>query len=66
MVDGCSITARLGTRKWGPRFQLAFSVDDQPDDERTAEDFEDFLRNPLHGDIEKCFALRPTTKLVLN
>jgi ketol-acid reductoisomerase len=24
MVDNCSITARLGARRWGPRFQAAF------------------------------------------
>src|SRR5690606_23559611 len=24
MVDNCSRTARLGTRRWGPRFQAAY------------------------------------------
>jgi len=25
MVDNCSITARIGTRKWGPRFHTLFT-----------------------------------------
>ena len=55
MVDNCSITARLGSRKWAPRFdyileQLAFtSIDDAvPVDEGL---MSKFLENPVHDAI---------------
>jgi ketol-acid reductoisomerase len=64
MVDGCSITARLGTRKWGPEFRKVFSSEPQKGDARG--NFELFLNSPLHGDIAKCFEFRPKTKLFLD
>lgn len=65
MVDGCSITARLGTRKWGPIAQKAFAdalarpIPDTGVDSAFAE----FLNSPIHDDVAACFALRPTVKL---
>ena len=64
MVDGCSITARLGTRKWGPVAQrvLTEALASPP----PSKGFEAFLESPLHRDIEACFALRPTVKLIVS
>lgn len=55
MVDNCSITARLGSRKWAPRFdyileQLAYTAVDNGsavDDSLIS----DFLENPVHDAI---------------
>jgi ketol-acid reductoisomerase len=64
MVEGCSVTARLGTRKWGPVAEKAFSAGLR--DEAQEFDFSQFLNSPIHGDVAACFALRPTVKLILN
>lgn len=55
MVDNCSITARLGSRKWAPRFdyileQLAYTAidDGAAVDEALVSQF---LRNPVHDAI---------------
>ncbi|CAN0371478.1 unnamed protein product, partial [Laminaria digitata] len=55
MVDNCSITARLGSRKWAPRFdyileQLAYTAIDEaaPVDEAL---MSKFLENPVHDAI---------------
>lgn len=65
MVDNCSTTARLGARKWGPRFQEAFLRSPTPHEADTTE-FQAFLAHPLHGDIGKCFALRPSVRINLS
>ncbi|TMF02706.1 MAG: ketol-acid reductoisomerase [Chloroflexi bacterium] len=63
MVDNCSTTARLGTRKWGPRFQamleqIAFpgvaSQDETPD-----EPPEGFLTHPVHEVLHQLSEMRP-------
>lgn len=59
MVDNCSITARLGSRKWAPRFdyileQLAYTAID----EGAAVDealVSKFLENPVHDAIRVRF-----------
>lgn len=55
MVDNCSITARLGSRKWAPRFdyileQLAYTA---IDDGATVDEalMSKFLENPVHDAI---------------
>lgn len=61
MVDNCSITARLGSRKWAPRFdyileQLAYTAID----EGAAVDealIQKFLENPVHDAIKVSFVL---------
>ncbi|CAM9207841.1 unnamed protein product [Chrysoparadoxa australica] len=67
MVDNCSITARLGSRKWAPRFdyildQLAYTAVDAgvPVD---AQRIEDFLKNPVHDAIAVCNELRPAVDI---
>ncbi|XP_012079057.1 ketol-acid reductoisomerase, chloroplastic [Jatropha curcas] len=64
MVDNCSTTARLGSRKWAPRFdyiltQQAFvAVDNGAPVNRDL--ISNFLSDPVHGAIEVCAQLRPT------
>jgi ketol-acid reductoisomerase len=69
MVDNCSTTARLGTRKWAPRFdyiltQLAFPTldDDAPVD---SELFERFLNNDIHDVLARCATLRPSVDIAV-
>ena len=67
MVDNCSTTARLGSRKWAPRFdyvltQQAFVTVDAG----TAINqdlISNFLSDPVHGAIEVCAQLRPTVDI---
>lgn len=52
MVDNCSYTARLGSRKWAPRFdyilqQQAYVSYDQNEDLGT-QGFQEFLKDPVH------------------
>jgi ketol-acid reductoisomerase len=67
MVDNCSTTARLGSRKWGPRFQaqleqVAFpalsSRDDTPD--RMPQGF---ATHPVHEVLHKLSAMRPAVDI---
>jgi ketol-acid reductoisomerase len=63
MVDNCSVTARLGARKWGPRFQaaceqIAFPAFDAPGepDHRLVDAFR---KNPMHEALATLAPLRP-------
>jgi len=67
MVDNCSTTARLGTRKWGPRFQamleqIAFpslvSREETPD-----EPPEGFLTHPVHEVLHQLSEMRPAVDI---
>src|SRR6266571_6917162 len=67
MVDNCSTTARLGTRKWGPRFQamleqIAFpnvaSQGETPD-----EPPEGFLTHPVHEVLHQLGEMRPAVDI---
>jgi len=63
MVDNCSTTARLGARKWGPRFdhlieQEVFTAYDrtkQVDENR----LQAFVQHPIHQALAICAELRP-------
>lgn len=56
MVDNCSTTARLGTRKWGPRFDHAFMHEALPDfDQRPITD-EELIENLFTSDIHEALA----------
>ena len=69
MVDNCSTTARLGTRKWAPRFdyilrQLAFPALQRgtaPDESL----FESFLKNDIHPALAVCAELRPAVDIAV-
>lgn len=73
MVDNCSTTARLGARKWAPRFdynltQQAYVKVDSGAAE-AAEDrqhFENFLRHPIHDAVLECAKLRPSVDISLS
>eukprot|EP00741_Cyanophora_paradoxa_P004127 tig00000769_g4008.t1 len=69
MVDNCSTTARLGSRKWAPRFdynleqQAYVAIDEsQPLDEAL---MDKFLKNPIHQAISVCATLRPSVDISL-
>jgi ketol-acid reductoisomerase len=69
MVDNCSTTARLGARKWAPRFDYAMTqsallrlggkgaVDDAL--------FERFLKSDLHQALGVCLGLRPPVSIAV-
>ncbi len=67
MVDNCSTTARLGSRKWAPRFdynlrQQAYTQLDegtQVDEEL----FDDFVNNDVHQVLSVCAELRPSVDI---
>jgi ketol-acid reductoisomerase len=63
MIDNCSTTARLGARKWGPRFDYALTHEALPDLVQrpvTDEDLiEKFLNNEVHPALAACATLRP-------
>ncbi|RLM92647.1 hypothetical protein C2845_PM08G20620 [Panicum miliaceum] len=67
MVDNCSTTARLGSRKWAPRFdyiltQQAFvSIDKKAPINQDL--ISNFMSDPVHGAIEVCAQLRPTVDI---
>jgi ketol-acid reductoisomerase len=65
MVDNCSRTARLGTRRWGPRFQAAYEqivlprLDEPADSTR----LKGFLDNPVHDALATAAELRPSVDI---
>ncbi len=67
MVDNCSTTARLGSRKWAPRFdyhiyQLALpklQAGDAPD----AALIKNFLEHPVHDSVSVLAELRPSVDI---
>jgi ketol-acid reductoisomerase len=70
MVDNCSTTARLGTRKWGPRFQamleqVAFpsiATRDATPDEPPA----NFLSHPVHEVLHQLSEMRPAVDIAVS
>eukprot|EP00186_Timspurckia_oligopyrenoides_P004870 CAMPEP_0182445904 /NCGR_PEP_ID=MMETSP1172-20130603/3855_1 /TAXON_ID=708627 /ORGANISM="Timspurckia oligopyrenoides, Strain CCMP3278" /LENGTH=566 /DNA_ID=CAMNT_0024641741 /DNA_START=57 /DNA_END=1757 /DNA_ORIENTATION=+ len=70
MVDNCSTTARLGSRKWAPRFdynisQQAFPALDNGSDLDMSL-IEKFKTNPIHDAIVECAKLRPSVDISLS
>jgi ketol-acid reductoisomerase len=69
MVDNCSTTARLGTRKWGPRFQamleqVAFpSI--APRDSTPDAPPENFLTHPVHEVLHRLSEMRPAVDIAV-
>ncbi len=67
MVDNCSTTARLGSRKWAPRFDYNLSqqalVDfnnGKPADEKLINDFKN---HKIHGALATCATMRPAVDI---
>ncbi len=68
MVDNCSRTARLGSRKWAPRFdyilrQQAFTALDDKDIQVDEEQFDNFVNNDIHQVLSVCAKLRPSVDI---
>lgn len=63
MVDGCSITARLGTRKWGPEFEKAFEK--SSNGRINFELLDEFLVNDIHEVLTIVGRMRPSVKIAL-
>jgi ketol-acid reductoisomerase len=67
MVDNCSTTARLGTRKWGPRFQAMLEQVTFPaleSREATPNELPDrFLTHPVHEVLHRLSAMRPAVDI---
>jgi len=68
MVDNCSTTARLGSRKWAPRFdyileQLAYPAIDAGS--ATNKYIEDFKNHKVHGAVIECCKMRPSVDISL-
>ncbi|WP_062212951.1 ketol-acid reductoisomerase [Streptomyces sp. NBRC 109706] len=62
MVDNCSQTARLGSRRWGPRFQSAYEQIAFPAAERAADPalIDAFTEHPVHEALASAARLRPS------
>jgi ketol-acid reductoisomerase len=65
MVDNCSTTARLGARKWAPRFdylltQQAYSAIDLRLPGIDTTPFGAFASHPIHDALRECAKLRPS------
>ena len=69
MVDNCSTTARLGTRKWGPRFQAMLEQIAFPSlaakDETPDEPPENFLTHPVHEVLHQLGEMRPAVDIAV-
>lgn len=66
MIDNCSTTARLGARKWGPRFDHLIQQEAFPgfDKNQLSEDLTDqFVNHPVHQALAVCAQLRPSVDI---
>jgi ketol-acid reductoisomerase len=65
MVDNCSRTARLGARRWGPRFQAAYEQIAYPAAELLADDslFTASTNHPAHEALAAAAKLRPSVDI---
>lgn len=67
MVDNCSTTARLGARKWAPRFDyiLAQQAFTELDGDATTNEqlFAAFQNNNIHQVMEVCSTMRPSVDI---
>ena len=69
MVDNCSTTARLGARKWAPRFDYAIMQSVFPTLDRAeaqnAALFDRFLNSEVHQALSVCLKLRPPVSIAV-
>jgi ketol-acid reductoisomerase len=67
MIDNCSTTARLGARKWAPRFdysltqQAYVAIDDKAPLDKSL--VEKFKSHSVHFVLAQCARLRPTVDI---
>ncbi len=69
MIDNCSTTARLGARKWAPRFDYVLMQQAIPRLERgdppDAALIEAFETNSIHAVLARCAELRPAVDIAI-
>jgi len=67
MVDNCSHTARLGARRWAPRYDYLLEQNAEPllSAEPNAALVDAFKSNPIHGILAKCQEYRPSVDIAL-
>ncbi|WP_405727190.1 ketol-acid reductoisomerase [Streptomyces sp. NBC_00028] len=67
MVDNCSRTARLGARRWGPRFQAAYEQIAYPAAEHPADTalLRAFDTHPAHEALAAAAKLRPSVDIAV-
>ncbi|HVT75788.1 MAG TPA: hypothetical protein VHD87_02075 [Acidimicrobiales bacterium] len=69
MVDNCSTTARLGARKWGPRFEAAFNQQAFPrlDGDGGREDalIDELETHPIHDVLATIGKFRPAVDIAV-
>ena len=66
MVDNCSTTARLGTRKWGPRFNQMVTSEVLPNVQGWTDDTEKwFKEHVIHGALAETMKLRPPVDIAV-
>ncbi len=67
MVDNCSTTARLGSRKWAPRFDYILTQEAfRAVDAGTAPDtklLDAFKKHPIHTALAACAEVRPSVDI---
>ena len=68
MIDNCSTTARLGARKWAPRFdwalmQHAFPLVGNGSSSVDAAPFREFTDHKIHAILATCAELRPSVDI---
>jgi ketol-acid reductoisomerase len=69
LVDNCSITARIGARKWAPRFDHALTQQAYPAvDDRTVDPtpFAAFETHPIHEVLRVCAEMRPSVDIFVH
>lgn len=71
LVDNCSTTARLGARKWAPRFdylltQTAYPAVDQAAGSLDTTLVKAFETHPIHDVLRTCATLRPTVDIFVS
>ena len=67
MVDNCSTTARLGSRKWAPRFDYILAQQTFPALDQgiqvDEEQFDSFMTSDIHKVLSVCAELRPSVDI---
>lgn len=66
MVDNCSVTARLGARRWGPIFEAAYTREAfHPRDEVVADLSSELDSHPIHGVLDVLRDYRPSVDIAV-
>ena len=63
MVDNCSTTARLGTRRYGPMFYKELQTSFYLGSKEPFDD--DWMSDPIHTDIEACYEYKPSVAIAV-